>query len=122
MSLEKSIREFNQELMKQVPDEAATVMQGAIQRLHDAGIEAKALKVGDKTPNFYLPMLYGKKVYSKSLLAKGPLVINFYRGERCPNCNLELKAFQDVLSEINALGAELVAISPNLPDSSLLSI
>ncbi len=122
MSLEKSIREFNQEFMKQVPDEVATVMQCATQRLHDSGIEAKALKVGDKIPSFSLPNAYGKKVSSDLLLAKGPLVINFYRGEWCPYCNLELKAFQDVLSEINALGAELVAISPNLPDSSLSSI
>lgn len=122
MSLEKSIREFNQEFMKQVPNEVATVMRGATQSLENSGIEAKAIKVGDKMPSFSLANAYGKKVSSNSLLSKGPLVINFYRGEWCPYCNLELKAYQDLLSEINTLGAELVAISPNLPDSSLSSI
>ncbi|NOR55016.1 MAG: redoxin domain-containing protein, partial [Sulfurovum sp.] len=56
------------------------------------------------------------------LLKDGPLVINFYRGGWCPYCNLELQAFQDVLPQIKELGAQLVAISPNLPDKSLSSI
>jgi peroxiredoxin len=46
------------------------------------------------------------------MLAKGPLVLSFYRGVWCPYCNLELQALQASLSAITARGAGLVAISP----------
>ena len=55
----------------------------------------------------------------KELLAKGPLLISFYRGGWCPYCNMALKALQDSLSAIKAKGVTLVAISPELPDQSL---
>jgi peroxiredoxin len=34
-------------------------------------------------------------------------------------CNIQLRAYQSVLPQISALGARLVAISPQLPDNSL---
>lgn len=45
--------------------------------------------------------------------------MTFYRGGWCPYCNLQLRAYQQVLGEVTALGAKLVAISPQLPDGSL---
>ena len=53
-----------------------------------------------------------------ALLEKGPVVLNFYRGAWCPYCALELKALNDALPEINALGASLVSISPNVVEKS----
>jgi len=53
------------------------------------------------------------------LLQHGPVVVAFYRGGWCPYCNLELRALQKSLTEIQKLGAQLVAISPQTPDSSL---
>jgi len=53
------------------------------------------------------------------LLTKGPVVVTFYRGSWCPYCNLQLRALQSRLSDIHELGAELVAISPEVPDNSL---
>ena len=55
----------------------------------------------------------------KELLAKGPLLISFYRGEWCPYCNMAIKALQDSLPAIKAKGVTLVAISPELPNQSL---
>jgi peroxiredoxin len=62
---------------------------------------------------------HGKPVRLKTLLAKGPVVISFYRGGWCPYCNIELRGLQRALPEINRYGATLVAISPQLPDNSL---
>jgi peroxiredoxin len=47
------------------------------------------------------------------------VILTFYRGGWCPYCNLELRAYQALLAEIHAAGAELVAVSPELPDHSL---
>ena len=54
-----------------------------------------------------------------ALLKAGPAIVTFYRGGCCPYCNIQLRAYQAVLPEMTALGARLVAISPQLPDSSL---
>jgi peroxiredoxin len=57
-------------------------------------------------------------VSSRDLLAKGPLVLSFYRGVWCPYCNIELQALQAALPEIAKRGASLVAISPQTAPNS----
>lgn len=78
-----------------------------------------AIKVGQTAPNFELPNPQGNTVSLSNLLEKGPVVVTFYRGGWCPYCNLQLRALQAKLGEIHALGATLVAISPQVPDGSL---
>lgn len=78
-----------------------------------------ALKVGDKAIDFKLPNPKGEVISLANLLEKGPVVVTFYRGSWCPYCNLQLRALQAKLSDILALGATLVAISPEVPDDSL---
>ncbi len=119
MNLQSQIKDFQTEFLKNVPDEVLKVILDATNRLEQSGITNNSLKVGDKMPSFSLPGVNGKSVSSIKLLEKGPLVINFYRGGWCPYCNLELKAYQEILPEIKKLGAQLIAISPNLPDKSL---
>ncbi len=119
MNLQEQIKEFQKGLLSKVPEETLKSMFDATDKLVKAGLAEKALKMGDKAPAFSLPDAKLKLVSSKELLKKGPLVLNFYRGGWCPYCNLELKAYQKILPEINELGAQLIAISPNLPDKSL---
>ncbi|MUU77678.1 peroxiredoxin-like family protein [Winogradskyella endarachnes] len=78
-----------------------------------------ALKIGDKAIDFELPNAKGEVIALANLLEKGPVVVTFYRGSWCPYCNLQLRALQAKLNEIQALGASLVAISPEVPDDSL---
>ncbi|AIY11978.1 peroxiredoxin-like family protein [Cellulophaga baltica] len=78
-----------------------------------------AIKIGEKAPNFELPNPEGKTISLATLLDKGPVVVTFYRGSWCPYCNLQLRAMQARLDEIHALGATLVAISPEVPDDSM---
>jgi peroxiredoxin len=47
------------------------------------------------------------------------VLVSFYRGGWRPYCSMQLRAYEAILPEITALGARLVAISPQLPDSSL---
>ncbi|MBF2709524.1 peroxiredoxin-like family protein [Flavobacterium soyangense] len=77
------------------------------------------VSVGDKTPLFELPNALGNTVSLQNYLDKGPVVITFYRGNWCPYCNLVLNAYQRILPEIKAFGANLIAISPQKPDSTL---
>jgi peroxiredoxin len=53
-------------------------------------------------------------------LAGEPAVVVFYRGAWCPYCNLALRTYQaQLVPELAARGARLVAISPQTPDGSL---
>ncbi len=70
------------------------------------------LNEGDKAPDFTGYDQTGKQVTLKSFLEKGPVVMFFYRGNWCPACNKQLKAYQDSLNLVTGLGATVIAITP----------
>ncbi|WP_027797101.1 peroxiredoxin-like family protein [Paraburkholderia acidipaludis] len=104
------------------PPEIHPIMERATDELIASGQASRALKAGDHAPAFTLRDPNGEEVSSADLLAKGPLVITFYRGVWCPYCNMELQALQETLPQIEALGASLVAISPQNPVNSRKSV
>jgi peroxiredoxin len=77
-----------------------------------------ALKEGARAPTFVLLDADGNYVSSAELLKRGPLVITFYRGVWCPYCNMDLQAIQAALSELQAAGGQVVAMSPQLASNS----
>ena len=98
--------------------QALDLMRRATDELVASAQAQRARKAGDIAPEFTLSDPDGKPVSARQLLARGPLVVSFYRGVWCPYCNLELQALQDSLSEIAARGASLVAISPQTAPNS----
>jgi peroxiredoxin len=82
-------------------------------------ILGRALQEGDGAPNFRLPNAQRGSIELKALLERGPAVLIFYRGQWCPYCNLQLRAYQKLLPQLQELGANLVAVSPQTPDNSL---
>lgn len=82
-----------------------------VQRLVDTGTADAALKVGDKLPDFMLANAEGRFVRSQDLLARGTLVLDFYRGRWCPYCSAELDALSAVAEKIRDSGATLVAVT-----------
>lgn len=119
MLLSTELNAFRAEFMAKVPAAIRDAMTKADLALAASGIAERALKAGATAPDFILPDVHGNKVKLSTLLAKGPVVLSFYRGGWCPYCNLELRALQQVLPQLEQLGATLVAISPQTPDESL---
>jgi peroxiredoxin len=70
------------------------------------------LKEGDRAPDFTGYDQTGKQVTLKGFLEQGPVVMFFYRGNWCPACNKQLKAYQDSINLITGQGASVVAITP----------
>jgi peroxiredoxin len=118
-TLDSELQSLSASVRAQAPAHVVDTIDNAMRQLAASGLAERALRAGQPAPSFELPDATGRSVDSKSLLARGPLVINFYRGAWCPYCNLELRAWQRHLSELQALGATLVAISPQMPDASL---
>ncbi len=92
-----------------------------MERARTSGTLDHALMVGQTAPEFTLPDAFGKEVSLKALLAKGPVVISFYRGEWCPFCNIELHGLQEAMPKMQELGTTLIAISPEKPDFGIVA-
>jgi peroxiredoxin len=105
-----------------VPPSVIETMHRATAELIASGAAGRALGAGAKAPSFTLNDADGRPVSSERLLARGPLVVSFYRGVWCPYCNMELQALQAALPAFQALGASLVAISPQTAANSRKSM
>lgn len=119
MNLKEQLKAKRMELESGRDKTQTEVMRHATEQLIREGIGNSALEVSDEIPSFGLPNVRGQLVEIKDLLKNGPIILTFYRGSWCPYCNLELRAYQQNIEEIKALGAQVIAISPELPDSSL---
>jgi peroxiredoxin len=119
MSLKEQLAEYRADWRKRVPADRQAIMERHIEQLRTGVIARTMLKVGNRAPEFMLCNAKGEIVDIGALRKKGPVIVTFYRGGWCPYCNLELKAFQEILPEIKAAGASLVAISPEKPDATL---
>ena len=80
MVLEDTLRGIREASAKRIPADKATIMHRATEDLGVSGIMDRVIKVGDRLPSFALPNAYGLDVRSSDLLAKGPLVLTFFRG------------------------------------------
>ena len=80
------------------------------------GVAEAGPRSGDMMPDFVLPGSDGELVFSDDLLAAGPLVVVFFRGDWCPFCTATLVALNEIAPEVIGAGAGLVAISPDIGD------
>jgi len=103
---------------EQVPSEVGARIDAALAKVAASGV-APGLSVGDRAPGFTLPDAAGKDVSLADRLGAGPVVLQFYRGEWCPYCNLQVRALQAALPDIHKRGASVIAISPQSADHSL---
>lgn len=121
MSLQHDLAALAAEMGAKFPPEIREKMGAATARLAESAEAQAYLKAGAKAPDFSLKNQKGETVTLSTILGHGPLVLVFYRGEWCPYCNLELRAYQRQLDAITAAGGTLLAISPEQPDHSLMA-
>jgi peroxiredoxin len=119
MNLANELSSVSQDFRERAPPQVRESITAANAKFKASFQRSSAIQVGDTLPAFRLPDALGKEVSSADLLAQGPLLINFYRGEWCPYCNLALRAMQKHFDDFKAKGVTLVAISPELPNQSL---
>ena len=117
-TLLEEIQKFQEGALKEIPAETLDSMFQATKELVESDI-AKVLKVNEQAPDFILKDATGIDITLYEELKKGPVILTFYRGAWCPYCNLELRAYQEIINDIKAAGAQLIAVSPQTPDASL---
>lgn len=117
-TLLEDIQKFQESALKEIPSEVLNQMEQATKELAESG-QAKGLTVNHQAPDFTLKDATGADITLYEELKKGPVILTFYRGEWCPYCNLELRAYQRALHDIQEAGGQLIAVSPQTPDASL---
>jgi len=120
MSMKEALAEQKAKVQARL-GEKFDVIAGEVERIQRLGLPDRSLKVGQSAPGFALPDAYGREVSLKKLLAQGPVVVSFYRGEWCPYCGIQLHSLQEALPRMQELGATLVAISPEKPDHGVVA-
>jgi len=119
MSLKAQIDAYNVQKEAKLPADVLALMDTTNEELIAQHIKDNALQIGAKVENFSLVNHNGESIELNDLLNKGPVIVSFYRGGWCPYCNLELKALNDYLAQFKTQSAQLIAISPQLPDETL---
>jgi peroxiredoxin len=85
--------------------------------LRATGVLDQALHVGDVAPDFTLPGVEQGEMTLSKLRSKGPVVVIFYRGQWCSICMRQLRTWQAESDTLQQVGASLVAISPDTPET-----
>jgi len=80
MSLQEKLDTMREASKTRVPPEARAIMQRSIDDLRASGIMTRVARIGQPAPDFTLPNASGGSVSLRELLARGPVVLSFYRG------------------------------------------
>ncbi|GAB7540342.1 redoxin domain-containing protein [Cupriavidus sp. 8B] len=105
-----------------VPPEIHPIMERATAEPIASGQAGRAVKAGDRAPQFRPQGQDGNEVSSDELRARGLLVLTFYRDVWCPYYNLGPQANNEVLPQIQSLGANVVAVSSQIAVNSRRSV
>lgn len=120
--LQDELNEKKANFEQKASDEKKRIYADGITSVKNSGITESALNLGDKAVDFSLKNAKGEIITLYEELKKGPVVLTWYRGGWCPYCNITLHYLQEELPNFKAAGANLIALTPEKPDSSLSTI
>ena len=78
----------------------------------------KKCKIGDKIPNFKIPLSNGNSLDSKDIKDK-KYVLYFYPKDNTPGCTTEAKDFSNKIREFKKLNTEVIGISKDSIEAHL---
>ncbi|MCH4890183.1 redoxin domain-containing protein [Acidaminobacter sp. JC074] len=78
--ISESLAALKNNFYSSAPKDILDIIDQSIFDLVENKLVEKAIKVGKKMPEFTLKNAVGNQISLSSLLQKGPLVVNFYRG------------------------------------------
>jgi peroxiredoxin len=112
MSLAEILAARRERSVGRIKPEHREKQERHIAELRASGLLERAAATGDRAPAFLLSNARGEVTTSVELLARGPLIVSFFRGKWCPYCVAELEALDEIVPELRVLGGNLVAITP----------
>ncbi|MGH7263717.1 MAG: redoxin domain-containing protein [Candidatus Rokuibacteriota bacterium] len=80
MTLNEQLQAIKDKSRERIPAERRQIMERAVEDLRKSGAVDRVVKVGERAPDFTLPSATGREVSLSGLLARGPVVLSFFRG------------------------------------------
>jgi peroxiredoxin len=116
MSLQVTLDAFCASFKRRVGNSVSCFEEDIVHKISSNLDEAKTARPGMAFPQNTPLLDADSRTFDLSSHATGkPLVVKIYRGGWCPYCRIDLRAFEAAYATIRENGAELVAISPELP-------
>lgn len=120
--LNKKIDEYKNSFATKVPEDIREIMINETKKLKISQISKQAIRRGDQAINFILPDINNEIVELKEVIKnKNYIILNFYRGNWCPYCSLELRAYESLKDNFEDNGIEILSISPQTIEQSTLT-
>jgi peroxiredoxin len=81
-------------------------------------INVNPVEVGSEAPDAAIHTAEGKRAQLSGVIDGQPAVLIFYRGGWCPYCTRQLEGLIDVTGDLEQLGVQIIALSPDNPDNT----
>ena len=111
-SLNTQLRAFKTSVYDRVDEETARALKQAEAEYRAEAALAHPLETGDAAPDFMLQAAGGGEHRLSDYIARGPVLLLFFRGGWCPYCTLTLRAYEEIAPDIRKLGGTILALSP----------
>lgn len=103
-----------------LPAQVTAAFDDEMDRSVAVGVPAGVARPGSPMPDGELLDPTGRSTSLTQVRRGRAAVVVFYRGSWCPYCNLTLRVYQnELVTELDARGVALIAVSPQSPDGSL---
>jgi peroxiredoxin len=120
VSIADQVDQLQQGMAGKLPAEVAGKFTQEQRELDAAGTPTGIAEPGAAMPDGDLLDAHGEPTTLAGVTDGKPAVVVFYRGAWCPYCNVALRTYEaELVPELAARGAIMVAISPQKPDGSL---
>ncbi len=94
-----------------------TIMSATSSSTPERAEDTQPMKPDATMPDTAVATLEGHKKLLSEVLGAKPAVLVFYRGGWCPYCNTQLSGLRKIIGDLNDLGVQLIAVSPDSPES-----
>ena len=85
------------------------------EELPNAPDKVQPILLSLKMPDANVQSLQGKAISLSAVAAGKPMILVFYRGGWCPYCNVQLSDLRVIQKQTDALGFQMVGVSPDTP-------
>ena len=110
MTLQEQLNAYRNDPNHQLPPEAQSLLDAHIDALKNT-IENYGLRHGEKAPDFTFSSSNQVEDHLYNYLNEGPLILTFVRGDWCSYCNLQLKAYETMMTKLTEKRAKLMVVS-----------
>lgn len=91
-------------------------ISASAQQVPDSPTEVNPILVNSTIPDVSLKSIAGETIPLKTIVAKKPTVLIFYRGGWCPYCSRHMAELQKIEDQIVEMGYQILAVSVDRPE------